>query len=131
MRKILVIVVILAIAWAIPAVRGRISVAALPLLEKLGPVADFIVTPARRFAAKNAETNILRIIANDYNEGREVPDELTFQRWLKRRASQVNPNDPWGRPYWLVRGRGVLTVGSSGADGRKDTSDDIKHSIPL
>lgn len=131
MKKILAVIVLLAVAWAIPPVRGKVTTTALPALEKLGPVADFIVTPARRFAAKSAVTNILRLIANDFNEGRELPEERTFQRWLKRRAPELNPNDPWGRPYWLIRGRGTLTVGSSGVDGRQNTADDVKHTVPF
>ena len=131
MRKFLIILVILAVAWAIPAVRGRIGVALLPVAEKLGPVGDFIATPARRFSAKNDQTNIARIISTDFNEGRPVPTAQTFQVWLKRRAPQVDPKDPWGNLYWMARGRGELTVGSNGADGRKDTSDDVKHSIPF
>ena len=86
MRKIITLVVILAVLWAIPGVRGRIGVALLPLLEKLGPVADFVVRPAQRFAAKNDASNIMRIITTDFNEGRTVPDERSFQQWLKRRA---------------------------------------------
>jgi hypothetical protein len=131
MKKIITIVVILAVLWAIPAVRGRIGVAALPLLEKLGPVADFVVTPAKRFSAKNDASNIMRVITTDFNEGRPVPDARTFQEWLKRRAPLMAANDPWERPYWLVRGRGTITVGSSGVDGKKDTKDDVTHSVPF
>ncbi|HUF49807.1 MAG TPA: hypothetical protein VMN60_03180 [Longimicrobiales bacterium] len=131
MRRILIIVVIIAVAWAIPPVRGKLSTGAIPILEKLGPVGDVVITPVRRFSAKSQVTHILRLIANDYNEGRELPDERTFQRWLRRRAPDANANDPWGRPYWLTRGNGTLTVGSSGLDGRKGNGDDVKHTVPF
>jgi hypothetical protein len=131
MRKVLIIIVILAIAWAIPGVRGRIGVALLPLSERLGPVGDYISTPARRFSAKNDQTNIARIITTDFEEGRPVPDARTFQAWLKRRAPQMDASDPWGNAYWLVRARGTLTIGSNGVDGRRDTDDDVTHAIPF
>ena len=131
MKRIITLVVILAVLWAIPGVRGRIGVALLPALEKLGPVADFVVLPAQRFAAKNDATDIMRVITTDFNEGRPVPDERTFQQWVKRRAPQTDANDPWDRPYWLARGRGTITVGSNGADGQKGTADDVTHTVPF
>jgi hypothetical protein len=130
-RRLALVVLALAVLWALPGMRGRVSAAALPALEKLGPAGDVVVQPVRRMVAKARATGILRVIAADYNQGRPVPGESDFSRWLQTRLPDETSLDPWGRPYWLQRTRGTITVGSSGPDGRKGTADDVKQTIPF
>lgn len=131
MKKIGTLLLILAVIWAVPGLRLRATAAALPVLEKLGPAADFVVTPAREFGAKTRATNILRLIANDYNEGRQPPHPRDFRHWVDQRMGKGSSADPWGRPYWLSIGNGSITVGSDGVDRTRGTADDVKHTIPF
>jgi hypothetical protein len=131
MRKLAGVVVVLAAVWAIPGFRGQATSAALPALERLGPVGEAVGGPVRRVAARTRVTGVLRIIASDYNEGRPIPGERDFQQWMRQRMPDAGTVDPWGNPYWLQRTRGSIGVGSSGADGRRGTADDIKHTIPF
>jgi hypothetical protein len=130
MRRIVAAIVILALIWAVPPVRGRLSAAAVPVLEKLGPVGAVVIEPARRMAAKSKVMGILRVIASDYNEGRPLPEDANFHGWLRQRLPDETGLDPWGNAYWLSRTRGTLTVGSDGPDRRRGTGDDVKHTIP-
>jgi hypothetical protein len=131
MRRFAIFVVLLAVVWAIPGFRGRVGAAVLPALEKLGPAGDVAARPLRRTVAKMRTTSIVRTIASDHNEGRGLPEERDFGRWMRTRLPDDNPLDPWGNAYWYERGRGTVTVGSSGSDGRRNTADDVKHSIPF
>jgi hypothetical protein len=128
MQKIIALVVILAVIWAIPPVRARLATAAVPVLEKLGPVGAFALRPATRLGARNQARLITRTITIDRNEGREVPEERNFDRWLARRLPD-DRLDPWGKPYWLQRRGTSLTVGSNGPDGARNTADDVSHTV--
>lgn len=126
MKKILTIVLILALIAAIPPVRAKVGTAAIPLLEKLGPVGAGLLKPARNMGAKSGAAAIARLMANERQEGREPPTPRQFEQWVVRRSGDPElVTDPWGGKYWLTVERNVYTVGSSGADGRRGTSDDI------
>jgi hypothetical protein len=128
MRILIAVIVILAVIWAIEPARLRVAGAAMPVLEALGPVGEFALRPARRMGAKNQARQITRTITIERNEGREVPDARSFDRWLTRRMPE-DRLDPWGNAYWLDRRTNTLTVGSSGPDGERGTDDDISHSV--
>lgn len=129
MKKILVLIVILAAIWAIPAARQRVGELALPLLSKLGPVGERIANPVRSFKAKNQAAFFLRILNDDLTEGRQLPDPRRFGEWMRLRTPHEEHADPWGNPYWLKRqGRSTWIVGSNGADGLPDTADDVSDS---
>jgi hypothetical protein len=128
MKKILVAVIVLAIIWAVPALRQNIGMAALPLLERLGPVGERLATPARNFKAKGQATFYLRIMRDDATEGRELPNPRTFSQWAQRRLPRESEPDPWGNPYWLSQQGRTFTVGSNGADGQRGTDDDVTDS---
>lgn len=126
MKKILTIVLVLAIIWAIPPVRAKVATAAIPLLEKLGPVGSGLLRPARNMGAKSGTAAIARFMSNERQEGREPPTARHFQEWLARRSGDPDMGtDPWGQQYWLQIDRDVYTVGSSGPDRRRNTDDDI------
>jgi hypothetical protein len=125
MKKAILLVLALAIIWAIPGVRQRIGVAMLPVLERLGPVGDKAANPVRAFQARNDMSFILRIIQDDRTEGRRLPDEATFRQWMDRRMPKATGLDPWGNEYWLRRSGNTYIVGSSGPDGERDTDDDV------
>jgi hypothetical protein len=127
MKKILVLVVVLAFIWAIPPLRTRVSAAALPVLVKLGPVGEFMITPARNYEARQDAGHFSRVMVRDRAQGREVPEERGFQDWLLRRIPEESGLDPWGSPYWMERALDGLRVGSDGADGERGTSDDVTH----
>jgi hypothetical protein len=128
MNKIIALVVVLAIIWAIPAARTQLGASALPVLEKLGPRGEALIQPARREAAKKQINAILRVLASDLDTGQQLPDARTFQPWMNRRIPELTGRDPWGNPYWLERRpEQPPTVGSNGPDGKRDTADDIRQ----
>jgi hypothetical protein len=124
MKKIIFLILALAIAWAIPGVRNRIGVAVLPVLERLGPIGERLGNPARAFKARNQLAFFLRIINDDRTEARPVPEERTFTQWIRGRMPEEDGIDPWGNPYWLRRRGNTFTVGTNGPDGVRDTADD-------
>ncbi|MGH7448293.1 MAG: hypothetical protein ACRELT_12070, partial [Longimicrobiales bacterium] len=109
MKKVIILVLALALIWAIPGLRQRVGVATLPLLERLGPVGEWAVNPVRGIKARNQESFFLRILNDDRAEGRTLPDAGTFQDWIRRRTPEETGMDPWGKPYWLRRNGSVYT----------------------
>jgi hypothetical protein len=131
MRKAVIFVVVLAVLWAVPGFRGSVAASSLPTLEKLGPVGEFVARPMRRTAATMRTRKILRVMASEYTQGSPIPGVRDFPRWVVARFPDGQHVDPWGSPYWFERTQNMLTVGSSGADGRKGTADDVTHSLPF
>lgn len=131
MQKIIGLILVLAVIWAVPAFRAQVSGAALPALDRMGPRGESVATPLRVGIAKARVSGIVRMVASDYADRRGLPDERDFQRWLRARTSAERSIDPWGNPYWMERTREGLRVGSSGPDGRRGTGDDVTHSLPL
>ncbi|HSJ33274.1 MAG TPA: hypothetical protein VK933_17670 [Longimicrobiales bacterium] len=125
MKRFIVFIVLLAVVWAIPEARNRIGVAALPLLERLGPVGERAANPFRRWKARNEAEFFLRIISDDRAEVRPLPEERLFKDWVLRRMPEETGVDPWGSDYWLRRRGSTFTVGSSGPDRQRDTADDV------
>jgi hypothetical protein len=131
MKKILVLVIILALIWAVPGARERIGGAALPVLDRLGPAGEWLATPVRNLKARGQTKFFLRQLRDDATEGRELPDAARFADWLQRRVPREEHDDPWGRPYWLNREGRAFSVGSDGADGVRGTDDDVVESATL
>lgn len=131
MKKLLIAILVLAIIWAVPALRNRVVVAILPVLERLGPVGDRIADPARAFKARHQQGFYLRMLKSDETEGRALPDERTFDQWVDRRMPQETGIDPWGGRYWLRRRARTFTVGSDGPDKKRDTDDDVIQTVTL
>lgn len=125
MKKLIFLVVALAIIWAIPGVRNRIGVALLPLLERLGPVGERVADPVRAFQVRTHLSFILRIISDDETENRQLPDASSFKQWMSQRMPQESPLDPWGSEYWLERQGRAFRVGSDGPDAVRGTDDDV------
>ncbi|HSJ06727.1 MAG TPA: hypothetical protein VK936_08495, partial [Longimicrobiales bacterium] len=73
MKKILGFVLILAVIWAIPPAREKVGTAAIPLLERLGPVGAGLLDPARRMGAKGQTAAIANLLLNERQEGRTLP----------------------------------------------------------
>jgi len=131
MQKIIAFILVMAVVWAVPGLRAQVSGAALPALDRMGAPGESVAGPLRQGIAKARVAGIVRIIASDYTDQRSLPEERDFQRWLRVRTSEARSIDPWGNPYWMERTRQGITVGSSGPDGRRGTSDDVTHSVPL
>lgn len=131
MKKVIAVVLLLAIIWAIPGIRNRIGAAAVPLLDRIGPVGEAIANPFREVRARNDLKFYLRILADDFAEGKGVPQERDFIRWIDRRMPQETGIDPWGREYWMRRRDRTVIVGSDGVDGKRDTADDVTESVTL
>lgn len=125
MKKVGIFIVVMAVIWAVPELRSRVGGIMLPVLEKFGPAADFIVDPIRGYSAKNKITHTLRVIESDYNRGIQPPAPGAFNEWMRRRMPGESGLDPWGDPYWMQRGQGTLTIGSNGPDGTAGTADDV------
>lgn len=130
MKKILVLIAVLAVIWAIPAARSKLILTAQPVLARLGPVGDRLMLPARRYGAKTEAQQLLHLMTMDRNAGRRLPDARAFTRWVEGSTREPNA-DPWGRPYWLKVQKRTYSIGSSGADGKRDTADDIVVSAVL
>lgn len=130
MKKIMTVVLVLALITAIRPVRERVGAAAIPLLEKLGPAGAGLLNPARNMGAKAQTAEIARLLMNERQEGRPMPTQRGFQEWLMRRSGDRDLlTDPWGEPYWLAIERNVVTVGSSGADRTRNTADDVTRQL--
>jgi hypothetical protein len=129
MKKLIGFIIVLAVIWAVPGLRNRVGVLALPLLERLGPVGERVAEPVENWKAKNQVKFYLRMIRDDATEGRPLPDARGFTQWTRRRFAEETGLDPWGNAYWLTRsGARTVTVGSNGADGELGTPDDVSES---
>ena len=125
MKRILTLVLILALIWAIPPARTKVGTAAIPLLEKLGPAGAGLLNPARNMGAKSGLAAIARLLSDERQEGKPLPTPRNFQEWLARRSRSSEMGvDPWGQLYWLEVDRDRYRVGSSGADRQRGTADD-------
>jgi len=131
-KKILVVVLLFGLAWAYPPTRARMVVAAQPVLIRMGPVGERIITPVQRYNTRTEVNFIADQIILSKTEGREIPDERTFSRWIQKRLLTKNQGrDVWGHAYYLVRVSGSITVGSVGEDGQRGTADDIRKTIRI
>jgi hypothetical protein len=129
MRKVVILVVVLAAIWAMPGARTHVVAAAHPTLERLGPRAEFVIRPARREAAKKQMSAILRVASTEQNSGLDVPTGPGFQDWMRQRIPELSGRDPWGSPYWLTRTPAGMSVHSSGPDGERGTEDDLSRTV--
>jgi hypothetical protein len=130
MKTVIIILLLLGFAWGYPPTRARMVLGMKPVLHKLGPVGEMIVTPVERFSTKNEVNFILEQLQMTRTEGREIPDAATFNKGINQRLSTKNHGkDPWDQPYYLLKVAGSLTVGSIGEDGVRGTADDIKKTI--
>lgn len=131
-KTVIIALVLLGFAWAYQPTRARMVMATQPVLERMGPVGERIIRPIQRYNTKNEVSFIIDQIVLAKTEGREIPDERTFQRWMATRLLTKNHGkDVWGRSYFLIRVGSMLTVGSVGEDGQRGTADDIKKSVTL
>jgi hypothetical protein len=131
-KTLFILVVLMGFAWGYPPTRARMVLGLQPVLERFGPVGNAIVTPVERYSARQEVAFIVEQIRMHKNEGRELPDEKTFQRWIDKRLSTKNQGrDPWNQPYYLLKVSGQVTVGSVGEDGARGTPDDIRKTVPF
>lgn len=116
-KILLVILLALGIAMAVPSTRAT-------LMEKASPVLNGFkakMVPSRLDAMANQlEARVRR--------GEGFPS--SWESWLDRDFTG-DPKDPWGNVYYLQAGRRNFTVGSAGPDGVKGNADDIKLSRDL
>jgi hypothetical protein len=128
MRILLLAFLALIVVLNVPALR---KVLQPPAQKALGPAIEVVVTPVKKWQAKSGCTNLLRELSIAYNQGRSMPDPYNFTAWAKRVTnSETGGQDPWGRRYYFKPGRGLMTVGSPGPDGFRDTPDDIIATVP-
>lgn len=128
MKKILIAIVVLALIWAIPSVRSRVATTAIPMLERLGPVGAAVLNPVRRSATHHEVVGIARVMRDDKEEGKPLPDETqNFTDWLRRRIVHEDGKDVWGTPFWIRLTGITVQVGSSGPDRKRGTKDDVTH----
>ena len=131
-KAILGALVLLGFAWGYPPTRARMIRGIEPVAEALGPAGDLVALPIQRYNAQTEINFVVDQIRMHKNEGREIPDERTFQKWLGERVKTKNRGrDPWNRPYFLLKVSGQVTVGSVGEDGARGTEDDLKKTLQL
>jgi hypothetical protein len=132
MKMLLVVLILMGAAWAYPPSRERIAHAATPVLEKLGPVGERLLAPAKRYQARSELDFLVKQMKMDRDEARPLPDARTFPQWIQRkRPSGGDENDPWDTPYYLIPASDGLSVVSAGPDRQRGTEDDIRESLPL
>lgn len=127
-KIIIVLAVIFGAVTTIPPIRDR----ALPPLKKaLGPTGEKLTLPIKKWEAKSACTNLLRELAQAYNQGKPIPSQGDFTAWAARATNDKQGGiDPWGKRYYMIRLRGLMKVGSPGPDGIRETGDDIIQTVP-
>lgn len=132
LKVAVVIVLLLGAAFGTPAIRNRITPVLAPVLDKLGPVGRKLGDPAKKLAARNEASFLLRKLAEEYQQNRELPTPLRFQVWVRLNTRGGKGGmDPWGRPYYMIHANRQLAVGSPGPDRRRSTRDDIRVSVPF
>jgi Type II secretion system (T2SS), protein G len=132
LKSIVVAVLLLGFGWAYPPTRARMMLVAQPVLERMGPVGDKVLIPVQRYSTRTEIKFILDQISLAKTEGKEIPEERTFNKWVTTRLlTKNNGKDPWDQKYYLVRVGSQLTVGSIGKDGKRGTDDDVKESMHL
>ena len=112
-KIILILLVVLGAAMAIPSTRAKMEDAATPIIDK------FRV----KLVPKRLETMADQLDVR-LSRGQGLP--TSWEGWLRRDYSSV-PEDPWGNIYYLDSSRRGYTVGSMGPDGVKGNDDDIKE----
>ncbi|MEX0906724.1 MAG: type II secretion system protein GspG [Gemmatimonadota bacterium] len=132
MNRIVAIILVVAIIFAVPPLRARGAVLMEPVIERLGPVGDAIANPIRRYSANNKVKHVLNVIDNDRELGRRPPpkDPEAFNPWMRRRVPEDTGLDPWGNQYWMQYGDRTVTIGSNGPDGVRGTEDDVAETAP-
>jgi hypothetical protein len=133
MKVLLLILLLIGAAFAVPSIRNRLAGPMDPLLARLGPVGEKIRTPARRFTAHNEIQAIIGRLNEEKLQGRSLPRPVQFRQWVhdKMRGDIQDGIDPWGQPYYYSRTRTHAVVGSAGADQQRDTQDDVRISTSL
>jgi hypothetical protein len=122
--RLFVVLVALGLAWSLPEVRVRTWD---PVLERMGPVGEWVSGPFRRAGARSDADRLLRTLIADHQQGHALPEPRRFSQWAARRYSEGSMEfDPWGTPYFLERSGNRLTVGSAGPDRQRGTVDDIR-----
>ena len=128
-KKLVVAIAILAALWMIEPVRARIILWMTPLLERLDPWGERLLTPAKVYATKNDLAALVRLVASERNEMRPLPTQQTFRAWAQRKWGE-DPIDHWGQLYWIRQTRNDGVVGSNGPDRQRGTADDVTHVLP-
>lgn len=121
---------VLGAVFGVPSLRAKVMPTIEPVLVKLG-VGDKVSNPLRKRTANNEIRVLLQKLAEDIAQKKKPPSALNFQTWVRTNTRLAKRGkDPWDRPYWLVHTTNGLTVGSSGPDQTRDTSDDVKITVP-
>ncbi len=123
-RLILYLLIALGAAYSIAPVRQRIEPPTARLWAHLTPYFNVVINPVKRDLTRREETAIVGRLREWHNEGHVAPTPGNFQDWLHDNISVGR--DAWDNQYWMqVRDDSTVWIGSSGADGLRDTDDDI------
>ncbi|HSJ13633.1 MAG TPA: hypothetical protein VK939_04405 [Longimicrobiales bacterium] len=125
--KLIIALAVLAALWTVPPVRARITLIAEPALERLGPVGERLITPAKVYATRNDLDALMRLVAIERNEMRPIPSDKDFPVWARRKWGE--PIDRWGTPYWIRQAPRTVILGSNGPDQKRGTEDDITQTL--
>lgn len=111
-KLIMLIILVLGIAMAVPKTRTMMEAKAKPVLDHFKAK----LVPSRLGAM--ADELGVRV-----SRGEGYPS--SFSHWLEKDFTG-SPMDPWGNEYYLKQDRGGFLVGSMGPDGVEGNADDIK-----
>lgn len=132
LKFVLIFIFLTGAAFGVPAIRAKILPPLAPVLDKFGPVGDRMSAPVKKWSARNEANMLIRKLAEDYAEKKELPSPLRFQVWIRQNTKMGNKGmDPWGRPYYMIHTGGQLTVGSQGPDRTRATADDVRVTVPF
>jgi hypothetical protein len=112
-KLLLVCILILGVAMAVPSTRAEIQARAVtPVMDAIG----------RRLVPRRLDAMADQLDVR-LGRGERLPTG-NFEAWLRR--DYTGPEaDPWGNPWFLQAARRSYTVGSMGPDRQLGTGDDI------
>jgi len=129
-KKLLIVVVILGLAWTIPATRKHMARIVEPVVVRLGPVGAWAANPIRRYNTRNEIVLLVRELSQDHKSLVPPPTPRNFPAWVRRNTNSGREGkDAWGNDYYLRQIRTGLTVGSPGEDGEIGTEDDLTRTL--
>jgi hypothetical protein len=123
-RVTLYLLIALGAAYSIAPIRQRIEPPTARAWAHLTPYFNLVINPVKKDLTRREEIAIVGRLKEVRNEGRPLPDPGSFQDWLSQNISVGR--DAWDNQYWMrVKEDSTIWIGSNGADGLRDTDDDL------
>jgi len=123
-RFILYLLIALGAAYSITPIRQRIMPPTARAWAHLTPYFKVVINPVKKDLTEREEIAIVGRLKELHSEGHRLPEPGSFQDWLHDNISVGR--DAWNNQYWmLVKEDSTIWIGSNGADGLRNTADDL------